>query len=216
MFFRPASGRISYFLFMELVFASNNKNKLKEVRQILGPVFKVLSLSEIKSTEELPETSDTIEGNASQKAFYIYHKFRLDCFADDTGLEIDALGGRPGVLSARYAGPDCNPEDNIRKVLKELDGIQNRKAVFRCVISLVIGGSERQFEGVMEGKILAEKQGKEGFGYDPIFAPEVPLPFGEGPVVRSFAEMSSEEKNRISHRAVAVRKMAAYLLSLKK
>lgn len=193
---------------MELVFASNNKNKLREVSQILGPGFKILSLSEIKCAEELPETSDTIEGNASQKAFYIYHKFKFNCFADDTGLEIDALGGRPGVLSARYAGPDCNAEDNIRKLLKELEGIQHRKAVFRCIISLIIEGNERQFEGRMEGKILLEKQGKEGFGYDPVFLPE-----GSN---KSFAEMLPEEKNRISHRALAVRKMAEYLLSLKK
>lgn len=131
-----------------------------------------------------------------------------NCFADDTGLEIEALGGRPGVMSARYAGPECKPEDNIQKVLQELRGIQNRKAVFRCIISLIIDGQERQFEGRMEGEILTEKYGKEGFGYDPIFKPS-------GYIV-SFAEMSLEEKNLISHRAIAVRKMKNYLSSFKK
>lgn len=198
---------------MELVFASNNKNKLREIRHALGPDFKILSLSDINCTEELPETSATIEGNASQKAFYIYNKYNLNCFADDTGLEIEALGGKPGVISARYAGPACDPEDNIRKVLKEMEGIRSRNAVFRCVISLIIDGKERQFEGRMKGKILTEKHGKEGFGYDPIFAPVVSLSLKE--VAGSFAEMSLEEKNLISHRAIAVKKMAEFLSSLR-
>lgn len=202
---------------MNLVFATNNLNKLREVRQILSPRFNILSLSDIGCTDELPETSPTIEGNASQKALYIFNRYRIDCFADDTGLEIDALDGRPGVFSARYAGPACNPEDNIRKVLEEMKGETNRDAKFRCVLSLVIDGREKQFEGVMKGKILTEKRGTEGFGYDPVFAP---LFSGnesqKNHCERSFAEMNLEEKNQISHRGLAVKKMAEYLLSLKK
>lgn len=192
---------------MKLIFATNNNNKLREVRQILEPDFKILSIADTNCTEELPETSDTLEGNASQKAHYVYDKFRLNCFADDTGLEIDALGGNPGVFSARYAGKDCNPDDNIRMVLKEMKGLKYRKAKFRCVISLIIDGNEKQFEGMLEGKILTEKHGKEGFGYDPIFQPNG--------FRKSFAEMPLGKKNRISHRAIATRKMAEYLLSLK-
>lgn len=191
---------------MQLVFASNNKNKLKEVRQILEPAISVLSLSEIGCAEELPETAETIEENASQKAWYVYQKYQVNCFADDTGLEIEALDRRPGVYSARYAGPDCNAEDNIRKVLQELEGKSNRQATFRCIISLILDGKEMQFEGRMDGEILTAKRGYEGFGYDPIFAPEgSPL---------SFAEIPMEQKNKISHRGKAVKKMKESLINV--
>lgn len=202
---------------MTLLFATNNKNKIKEVRQILEPAIKIRSLAEVNFSEDLPETQDTLEGNASQKAWYVFNNFlkssrsfhEIDgCFADDTGLEIEALNGRPGVFSARYAGPDCNPEDNIRKVLAEMPEKESRKAVFRCVISLIIEGKELLFEGKMEGEILREKRGIEGFGYDPIFAPATK---GGPHTLKSFAEMTLSEKNRISHRAAAVRKMENYL-----
>jgi XTP/dITP diphosphohydrolase len=187
----------------ELVFATNNKHKLMEIRAIAGDRFRILSLSDIGCIEDIVEDAPTIEGNASLKANFIWKKFGIDCFADDTGLEIEALEGRPGVKSARYAGEDCNPENNIRKVLLELKEIQDRRARFKTIISLITGGEERLFEGTVEGVILEKKRGKEGFGYDPVF-----LPDGYN---LTFAEMPAEEKNKISHRGRAVQKLIGYL-----
>ncbi len=188
---------------MKLVFATNNKHKLEEVRKILGNQFEILSLKDINCFEEIPETQKTIEGNASQKAHYIYNKYKTNCFADDTGLEIEALNGEPGVYSARYAGEHCSFEDNVEKVLKKLSGIPNRKARFKTVISLIIDKKEYQFEGIINGTITTEKHGTSGFGYDPIF-----LPDGYD---KTFAELSSEEKNKISHRGLATRKLINFL-----
>jgi len=186
-----------------LVFVTNNQHKLKEIRSIIKADLRILSLAEIGFHGEIEEDADTIEGNASLKSWYIYHQYGKDCFADDTGLEIEALNGRPGVKSARYAGEDCNPENNIRKVLRELEGEKNRKARFKTVISLIAGGKEIQFEGTVEGIILETKRGNDGFGYDPIF-----LPDGYD---KSFAQMTEHEKNAISHRGRAVRKLIDYL-----
>jgi XTP/dITP diphosphohydrolase len=191
---------------MELVFATNNKHKLEEIQAIVGEHFKLLSLQDIGCNEEIPEEQDTLEGNASQKAFFIFNKYGYNCFADDTGLEIEALNGEPGVFSARYAGESKNPEANIDKVLGQLVKIKNRKARFRTVISLVINGTETQFEGIVDGEILKERQGKSGFGYDPVF-----LPNG---FLESFAEMSLQDKNQISHRGRAVVKLAEFLKSI--
>ena len=191
---------------MELVFATNNKHKLQEVEQIIGGQFHLLSLMAINCHEEIPEEQDTIEGNASQKARYINNKYQVNCFADDTGLEVDVLGGQPGVYSARYAGEGCSFQDNVDKMLKEMNGSENRAARFRTVISLIIDGKENLFEGFVQGEILYESRGGRGFGYDPIFQP---LGFS-----RSFAEMSSKEKNDISHRGIAIRKLANYLNGL--
>ena len=190
---------------MELVFATNNKHKLEELQAIVGEHFKLLSLQDIGCNEEIPEEQDTLEGNASQKSFFVYKNYGYNCFADDTGLEIEALNGEPGVFSARYAGEAKNPEANIDKVLDKLAKIKNRKARFRTVISLVINGTETQFEGIVDGEILNERQGNSGFGYDPVFLPDG--------FSQSFAEMSLQEKNRISHRGRAVAKLAAFLKS---
>lgn len=187
----------------ELVFVTNNLHKLEEISEIIGDEFHIISLAEIGCYDDIPEDAATLEGNASYKARYVYNKYGRDCFADDTGLEIDALEGRPGVRSARYAGEDCNPENNIRKVLSELEGKTDRKARFRTVISLIRKGIEVQFEGTVEGVILYEKRGKEGFGYDPVFLPDG--------YQLSFAEMPLEEKNKISHRARATRKLIDHL-----
>lgn len=187
-----------------LVFATNNAHKLKEVRDLAGNQIELMSLKEIGCNDDVPEDADTLEGNASIKAWYIYNKYGADCFADDTGLEIDALDGRPGVKSARYAGEDCIPANNIRKVLRELKDESNRKARFRTVISLIIAGQETRFDGIVDGVILHELRGGDGFGYDPVF-----LPDGYN---RSFAEMTLEEKNRISHRARAIEKLIDYLM----
>ena len=191
---------------MKLILSTNNLHKLREVREIIGPQIELLSLGDIGFSGDILEDQDTLEGNASQKAHYIYDKFKENCFADDTGLEVDALGGRPGVYSARYAGEDCSDLDNMEKLLGEMDGLSNRRARFRTVISLVIDGEEQQFEGVVEGEILREPRGGSGFGYDPIFQP---LGFN-----RSFAEMSSARKNEISHRARALVKFAEFLREL--
>jgi XTP/dITP diphosphohydrolase len=190
----------------KLVFATNNPNKVKELAAKIGISVDLLGLSDIGCTDELPETQATLEGNARQKARYVYDKFGVSCFADDTGLEVEALNGAPGVYSARYAGPACRAEDNMAKLLNELKGQQNRKARFRTVICLVLEGEEHYFEGIAEGEITMEKSGTEGFGYDPIFSPT-----GHS---RTFAEMTLEEKNVISHRAKAVEKLAAFLQSL--
>jgi len=191
---------------MELVFATNNPHKLQEINHLLGSSIELLSLNDINCSDEIPENQETLEGNAAEKSFYIFNKYGFNCFADDTGLEIDALNGEPGVYSARYAGEQRNADDNMNLVLEKLNKIKNRKARFRTVISLVIDGREIQFEGIVEGKILEEKRGKTGFGYDPIFKPD------ESQL--SFAEMQMEEKNKISHRGRAVRKLVDYLKSL--
>jgi XTP/dITP diphosphohydrolase len=188
----------------ELIFATNNQHKLIEIRAIVGDKFRILSLEDIGFNEEIAEDADTIEGNASLKCWVIWKKYLKDCFADDTGLEIDALGGNPGVKSARYAGEDCIPENNIRKVLQELTGLTDRKARFKTVISLIMNGRELQFEGTVEGVILHEKHGNDGFGYDPVFLPDG--------YEQSFAEMLPEEKNRISHRGRATQKLIDYLM----
>ena len=186
-----------------LVFATNNLHKLEEVRDILGGSFRIASLKEIGCTDDIPETADTLEGNALQKASYVKDKFGYDCFADDTGLEVEALGGAPGVFSARYAGPGHDSEANMRKLLKELEGKTNRQAQFRTVVALLLDGEEYTFEGIVRGTILTERRGTAGFGYDPVFVPEG--------YAETFAEMGSEEKNRISHRARAVQKLADFL-----
>lgn len=191
---------------MKLVFATNNKHKLQELQTILGESFSLLSLKDIGCEEDIPEEQTTLEGNASQKALYVFKKYGYSCFADDTGLEIESLNGEPGVFSARYAGPSKNSEENMQKVLNKLSKINNRKARFRTVISLVMNGKEQQFEGIVDGEILNEKRGNAGFGYDPVF-----LPKG---FRQSFAEMSIEEKNKISHRGRAVEKLVQYLKTM--
>jgi XTP/dITP diphosphohydrolase len=192
---------------MKLVFATNNQHKLQEIKQLLDDSIELLSLNDINCTDDIPENQETLEGNASEKSFYIFNKYNLNCFADDTGLEIEALDGEPGVYSARYAGEERSSDKNMNLVLEKLDKIKNRKARFRTVISLVIDGQETQFEGVVNGQILEEKKGTTGFGYDPVFQPEESN--------HSFAEMSMEEKNRISHRGRAVQKLVEFLNQLK-
>ena len=188
---------------MKLVFATNNRHKLEEVRAILGNKIEVLSLNDIDCHDDIPETADTLEGNALIKARYIYEKFGVDCFADDTGLEVEALNGEPGVYSARYAGEDCNPEANMYKLLQNLTGENNRNAQFRTVIALIINGEEKLFNGIVKGTISNEKMGNAGFGYDPIFIPEG---FSE-----SFAQMTGDMKNSISHRYRATEELSNYL-----
>ncbi len=188
---------------MELVFATNNQHKLMEIQNLLNGNPVLLSLEDIGCREELPEDRETLEDNASQKAWYLYDNYGKSCFADDTGLEIEALNGEPGVYSARYAGPERSAEANMDKVLTMLNKINNRKARFKTVISLVLNGNETRFEGVVEGRILQERKGESGFGYDPIFKPD------ESNL--SFAEMSLSDKNKISHRARAFLKLVEYL-----
>jgi XTP/dITP diphosphohydrolase len=186
----------------KIVFATGNPNKLKEIKSAINS-FEIVGLKDLGITEEIPETGDTLKKNALQKAKYVYDKTGLDCFSDDTGLEIEALEYRPGVYSAMYAGPDCNAENNMRKVLKELEGKTNRNAQFKTVIALILEGKEYFFEGLVSGEILKQKTGKDGFGYDPIFKP-----FG---YKESFAEMSIARKNEISHRGLAVKKLIKFL-----
>lgn len=186
-----------------IVFATNNQNKLREIRDIVGSKYNILSLSDINCHEDIPETADTIEGNALLKARFVKEKYGYDCFADDTGLEVEALDNRPGVYSARFAGEDCNSENNITKLLSELEGIGNRKARFRTVIALIKGDTEEEFEGVIYGNISHERHGEGGFGYDKVFVPEN--------YEKTFAEMLPEEKNSISHRAKATRLLIEYL-----
>lgn len=191
---------------MKIVFATNNKHKLEEIKDILGKDFEIVSLAEIGCHEDIPETGLTLEENARQKSTYIVEHYNHDCFADDTGLEVEALGGEPGVHSARYAeGTDHDSEANMRKLLSKMSNVKDRIARFCTVISLIINGVEHQFEGRVEGRIATEKHGKEGFGYDPIFIPEG--------YDKSFAELGEEVKNQISHRARAVKKLAEYLSS---
>lgn len=188
----------------KLVFATNNAHKLEEMRAILGDKVEILSLKDIHCEADIPETADTLEGNAKLKAEYIHAHYGLDCFADDTGLEVEVLGGAPGVYSARYAGGDGHDsEANMKKLLAELDGKANRKAQFRTVICLMEGEEIHLFEGIVKGEIIREKRGASGFGYDPVFVPE-----GH---TETFAEMGAEEKNKISHRARAVQRLCDFL-----
>ena len=188
---------------MKLVFATNNPNKLSELQALFPDGIEILSLIDINCNEELPETNPTLQENALQKAKYVYQNYGFNCFADDTGLEIDALGGAPGVYSARYAGEDCSAEDNMKKVLDKLEGENERSAKFRTVIALIIDGEETLFEGECKGSMTKTKSGVEGFGYDPIFTPEG--------YELTFAEMSKDEKGFISHRGKAVEKLVNFL-----
>ena len=187
----------------KLVVATNNAHKLEEISAILGDEMELFSLKDINCHADIPETADTLEGNARQKAMYIYENYGMDCFADDTGLEVDALNGAPGVFSARYAGDGHDSEANMQKLLKELEEKENRKAQFRTAICLIIEGKEYLFEGIVKGKIIEEKRGGAGFGYDPIFVPE-----GHD---QTFAELGNDIKNTISHRARAVEKLCKFL-----
>ena len=186
-----------------IVFATHNRNKLEEIRQMLPPGLKVLSLDAIGCTEEIPETEDTLEGNARLKASYVHEHYGYDCFADDTGLEVAALAGAPGVFSARFAGPQADSGANIRKLLRLMEDKSDRKARFRTVIALAVGTDFHLFEGEVEGEILRQPSGTGGFGYDPVFRP--------GGYEQSFAEMPLEEKNRISHRGTAFRKLDSFI-----
>ncbi len=191
---------------MKLVFATNNAHKLREVSQVVGDKFTLITPRECGIDEDIPEEQPTLEGNALQKARYIYARTGLDCFADDTGLEVDALGGEPGVRSARYATDGHDDEANKRLLLERMQGVEARGAQFRTAIALIIGGKEYLFEGIVRGNITTEEQGEGGFGYDPLFV-------AEG-CEQSFAEISAEEKNAISHRGRAVRKLAEFLQGL--
>ena len=186
-----------------LVFATNNKHKLHEVSEILHDTVQIKSLSDMGLEGDIPETSDTLQGNALQKAQWVWERTHNDCFADDTGLEVEALGGAPGVYSARYAGEHCSFDDNIDKLLAALDGNTNRHACFRTVICLIENGEPRYFEGRVDGVILTERYGTDGFGYDPVFMPDR--------FAVSFAEMPLEVKNMISHRGIAVKRLVEYL-----
>ncbi len=188
---------------MKIVFATNNQHKLKEIRKAIGNKHEIVSLKDIGFEEDIPETHDTLNDNASEKAFHIYNKFKLNCFADDTGLEIDVLDGEPGVYSARYAGENPSFEDNMNKVLDKMQGKTNRSAKFKTIISLIIDGEETQFEGICPGTIMTEKYGNTGFGYDPIFMPNG---FQE-----TFSELSLDKKNKISHRGLATKKLINFL-----
>lgn len=187
----------------ELIVATHNQHKIDEIRQVLKDKIAIVSIKDLGLKQDIPETGDTLKENARQKAIYVYNKFHKDCFADDTGLEVEALDGRPGVYSARYAGEKCSFDDNIDLLLEEMDGKTNRRACFKTVICLIEDGKERYFEGVCRGNISTERYGNKGFGYDPVFIPE-----GHG---ESFAEMSGEQKNKISHRGIATRALIDYL-----
>lgn len=193
---------------MRILFATNNAHKLAEVQAVLGPEFELVTPAACGITEEIPETAETLEGNALQKARYLHARTGADCFADDTGLEVDALDGAPGVHSARYATDGHDFAANNRLLLYNLKGVANRRARFRTVIALILGGEELLFEGTVEGRIIEEEIGHEGFGYDPLFRPEG--------FEKTFAQMTTEEKNAVSHRARAVRKLAAYLQAIEK
>ena len=190
----------------KLVFATNNLHKLKEVSAILGDKIELLSLNDINCHTDIPETSDTLEGNALLKAKFIHSHYGINCFADDTGLEVEALNGEPGVYSARYAGDGHNAEANMLKLLHAMEGIENRKAQFRTAFALIIDGKEHLFEGVIKGEIIKTRRGNSGFGYDPIFVPEG--------YTQTFAEMGNELKNKISHRAIATNKLCKFLNSI--
>ena len=190
----------------KFVFATNNAHKLEEVTAILGNRIELLSLKDIHCHVDIPETADTLEGNALLKAQYIFENYQMDCFADDTGLEVEALNGEPGVYSARYAGDGHNAEANILKLLQNMEGIENRKAQFRTAFALIINGKEHLFEGIIKGEIIKTRRGNSGFGYDPIFVPEG--------YSQTFAEMGNELKNKISHRAIATNKLCKFLNSI--
>jgi len=192
---------------MKLVFATNNPHKLQEVSEILGNRIELLSLNDIHCDADIPETVDTLEGNAFLKAQYILNNYGLNAFADDTGLEIEALNNEPGVYSARYAGEDKSAQANMLKVLEKLEGIENRNAQFRTAISLILDGETYLFEGIIKGTIIKEKRGEAGFGYDPIFMPEG--------YDKTFAELGNEIKNEISHRAIAVKNLCEFLANSK-
>lgn len=187
----------------KFVFATNNEHKLEEVSAILGGKIELLSMKDIHCNVDIPETADTLEGNALIKARYIFENYQLDCFADDTGLEVEALNGAPGVYSARYAGDAHNSEANMKKLLNDLEGIENRKAQFRTVFALIINGKDHLFEGIVKGVITKNRRGTSGFGYDPIFIPEG--------YTQTYAEMGNELKNEISHRALATNKLCYFL-----
>lgn len=190
----------------KLVFATNNLHKLEEVRNIIGNSFEILSLSDINCNDDIPETADTFEGNALIKARHIYNKYGMNCFADDSGLEVDALDGAPGVHSARYATEGHDHEANINKLLGALNGKENRDAQFRTVAALIIDGKEYIFDGIIKGSITKERAGKNGFGYDPVFMPKG--------YDKTFAQMTDKEKNSISHRAIAMNKLNEFLKNL--
>ena len=190
----------------KLVFVTNNLHKLNEVSTILENKIELLSLNDINCHIDIPETSNTLEGNALLKAQYIYSNYKLNCFADDTGLEVEALNGEPGVYSARYAGDIHNSEANMLKLLHNMENKKNRQAQFRTVISLILDETEYQFEGIIKGKIITEKRGSSGFSYDPIFIPEG--------YDKTFAELGDEIKNKISHRAQAVNKLCKFLFTI--
>ena len=190
---------------MKLIFATNNAHKLREVAEIVGEKFELLTLRDCGITEDIPEEQPTLEGNALQKARYIYERTGIDCFADDTGLEVDALGGEPGVRSARYATDGHDDEANKRLLLERMEGVESRGAQFRTAVALIMGGKEYLFEGIVRGQITHSELGDGGFGYDPLFVPEG--------YSKSFAQMSAEQKNAISHRGRAVRALAEFLNS---
>lgn len=188
---------------MKLIFATHNSNKALEIQKLLPEHFQILTLKDLDFQGEIPENEPTIEANSAFKVQFIFDKFNLNCFADDTGLEIESLNGKPGVHSARYAGEERNSDANMNRVLEELNGIENRNARFKTVITLIIHSEQHQFEGIVDGTIIEEKRGSNGFGYDPIFIPENET--------RTFAEMNLNEKNKFSHRARAFEKMIAFL-----
>jgi len=187
----------------KIIFATNNLHKLSEVRALLENIFEIVSLKDIGFYGDIPETGATLAENAAQKSHFIFERYGLDCFADDTGLEVDALDGAPGVYSARYAGEHASYEENVTKLLDALSGEENRKACFKTVVSLILNGIEFQFEGRVDGLILEQRTGNSGFGYDPVFLPEG--------YAESFAEISPELKNRISHRGKAMQKLLEFL-----
>lgn len=187
----------------KFVFATNNAHKLEEVSAILGNKVELLSMKDIDCRVDIPETADTLSGNALLKARYIFENYHVDCFADDTGLEVEALNGAPGVYSARYAGNAHNSEANMKKLLQDMEGMENRKARFRTVFALIINGKEHLFEGIVKGEITKNRRGTAGFGYDPIFIPEG--------YTQTYAEMGNELKNKISHRALAMEKLCRFL-----
>ncbi len=192
---------------MKIVFATNNEHKLQEISTISKGQLEIMSLSDINCHEEIPETGDTLKENALMKAQFVKDKWGLDCFADDTALEVEALDNAPGIYSSRYAGADCNPEENMQKLLNELEGEENRKAQFRTVIALILNGTTHYFEGVIRGEIIHQKEGTNGFGYDPIFKPTG--------YDKTFGELSQEIKNSLSHRAIATKKLVDFLLKQK-
>ena len=187
----------------KFVFATNNTHKLEEVTAILGNKVELLSMKDIHCHADIPETADTLEGNALLKARYIFENYQLDCFADDTGLEVEALNGAPGVYSARYAGDAHNSEANMKKLLQDMEDMENRKAQFRTVFALIVNGKEHLFEGIVKGEITKHRHGTSGFGYDPVFIPEG--------YTQTYAEMGNELKNKISHRALATNKLCNFL-----